>query len=161
MLQQRCIAFVGQNKWWCSSGRQGADLKDHFQKIKCAVINKDIIKCPTFLKSYLWVCLVLHALNKHALDNLHIMLLLVAKDSREVPKTRYRHTSATAFHPEHMHSLTLLVIIIWTKWRTWDKVNSSSPEYVQGSFSQAHVVRVDRVKQKLENLWPLVIPIII
>lgn len=38
------------------------------------------------MRSYLWVSLVLHALNKHTLDDLHIVLLLVAKDSWEVPK---------------------------------------------------------------------------
>lgn len=47
--------------------------------------------------SYLWVCLVLHALDEHALDNLHIMLLLVAEDSWEVPKeAKYTQLSATS-----------------------------------------------------------------
>jgi len=35
--------------------------------------------------SYLWVLLVLHALHQHALDHLHVMLLLVAEDPGEVP----------------------------------------------------------------------------
>lgn len=40
----------------------------------------------------MWVILVLHALNKHSLDDLHIMLLLVAEDSWEVPKDDNKHT---------------------------------------------------------------------
>lgn len=53
------------------------------------------INCPNeeVLNTYLWVCLVLHALNKHAFNNFHIMLLLVAEDSWEVPRTRPRHNS--------------------------------------------------------------------
>lgn len=40
-------------------------------------------------------------------------------------------------------------------------MNGGSPEYVQGSFSQADVVRVHRVKQKLEQLRPLVVTVVI
>lgn len=43
------------------------------------------INLNQLLRSYLWVGLVLHALNQHTLDNLHIMLLLVSKDSWEIP----------------------------------------------------------------------------
>lgn len=44
------------------------------------------INLNQLLRSYLWVGLVLHALNQHTLDNLHIMLLLVSKDSWEIPR---------------------------------------------------------------------------
>lgn len=37
----------------------------------------------------------------------------------------------------------------------------SSPENVQRGLSQTNVLRVHRVKQELENFWPLVAPVII
>lgn len=43
----------------------------------------------------------------------------------------------------------------------WDEASSGSPEDVQGRFPQGDAVRVDGVKEKLEHLWPLVIPVII
>ena len=49
--------------------------------------------------THLWVLLVLHALHQHALDHLHVMLLLVAKDPREVPaidQTIKTHLSSLA-----------------------------------------------------------------
>lgn len=35
--------------------------------------------------THLWVLLVLHTLEQHPLDHLHVVLLLVAKDTWEVP----------------------------------------------------------------------------
>lgn len=43
----------------------------------------------------------------------------------------------------------------------WHQAKRTSPEYVQGRFSQVNAVGVHRVKQKLEHLWPLVVPIVI
>lgn len=37
------------------------------------------------VRPHLWVGLVLHALDQHALDDFHVVLLLVAEDSRKVP----------------------------------------------------------------------------
>lgn len=42
------------------------------------------------VKPDLWVGLVLHTLDQHALDDLHVVLLLVAKDTREVPAAQAR-----------------------------------------------------------------------
>lgn len=59
------------------------------------------------VRLYLWVCLVLHALNKHAFDNLHIVLLLVAEDSWEVPKqVRTQNCQPAALQFKHTNSLT-------------------------------------------------------
>lgn len=89
VLQQCRVAFIWQNKGRCSPGRQGTNLPDIWKKIKYDLMglsNREMThQKSTLVRSYLWVCLVLHALDKHALDNLHIMLLLVAEDSWEVP----------------------------------------------------------------------------
>lgn len=42
------------------------------------------------IQTYMWVGLVLHALNQHTFDDFHIVLLLVAKDSWEVPRKKGR-----------------------------------------------------------------------
>lgn len=81
----------------------------------CSHINQEM-NCPkaTLIRSYLWVCLVLHALNKHALDNLHIMLLLVAKDSWEVPKeAKTNNCQPPVLLSEHTSSLTLLIMQVY------------------------------------------------
>lgn len=67
----------------------------------------------TVLRAYLWICLVLHALNQHALDNFHVMLLLVPKDSWEVPKTKQRPILVNKAH--NICSLTLLIMQILYK----------------------------------------------
>lgn len=42
------------------------------------------------IQTYMWVGLVLHALNQHPFDDFHVVLLLVAKDSWEVPRKKGR-----------------------------------------------------------------------
>jgi len=96
------------------------------------------------------VFLVLHALDKHPLDNLHIMLLLVAEDPWKVPKEDETRNFES---PVRMSEIN--------KKKLWNEASRNPPEYVQGRFSQGNAVRVDRVKEKLEHLWPLIIPIII
>lgn len=56
-------------------------------RYKRNVEDLSIINQKGKIQTYLWVGLVLHALNKHTFDDFHIVLLLVAKDSWEVPKT--------------------------------------------------------------------------
>lgn len=74
------------------------------------------------------------------------MLLLVAKDSWKVPrKISLEDISQCIRLSKSLNS----------------SCNRSSPEYVQGSFSEADILSVDRIEQKLEHLWPLVIPIVI
>lgn len=121
VLQQGCVAFICQNKGRCSSSRQGTDLRDHFKKIKYEW-NKlswsQDMNCPksTLIGPYLWVSLVLHALNKHTLDNLHIVLLLVPEDSWEVPKEVKTHTSVS-------HQCFYLNIVVWSLTQHWYGLN--------------------------------------
>lgn len=60
------------------------------------------------IQTYMWVGLVLHALNQHPFDDFHVVLLLVAKDSWEVPRKKGRqkvscllakYTQYTPSHP--------------------------------------------------------------
>lgn len=55
-----------------------------------SLVGQTVRAADMLLDFYMRVCLVLHALNKHALDNFQVVLLLVAEDSWEVPKAQGR-----------------------------------------------------------------------
>lgn len=63
-------------------------------KYKRNAIDLSSINQKGKIQTYLWVGLVLHALNKHTFDDFHIVLLLVAKDSWEVPKKGQQRLAA-------------------------------------------------------------------
>lgn len=90
VLQQSRVALVGQDEGRRGASRQRANLKDHFKLTLRRIIQDRIsLRSPSGREgAHLWVGLVLHALDQHALDDLHVVLLLVAKDPREVPDKR-------------------------------------------------------------------------
>lgn len=107
----------------------------------------------------LWVFLILHTLNQHALDHFHVMLLLIAKDTWEVPvrggNKWFRKRNATVLL---QHSLTPISCFN-RLWLICVKIHA--PENMQRCFSEADVLRVDRIEQELQDLWPLIVAVII